>query len=747
VSRRRCWIIHSVSEQRTVLDVFVASPGDTAAERSRLDAVVAEINSRGRSKRSAVQLELIKWETHARPAAGRPQEVIFDTTTRTPDVLVGIFRQRLGTPTGIADSGTVEEIENALAFWQQFQEGRGRRIEVLLYFKKPPYDVSTEDEHEQLGRVLRFRKRISPELLVWDYDDPDDFESSVRRHLSRVVDEWVSQGGTSGAAAPDQQGAGYDASQLDRLLDAIARDTNKPGLIQDALEYIRVATGTSSGQLSYDDLSQYCERLLRFAESTQRVDILVLRAEIERLAGSWHSGYRCLLKASDLARAEGSAEAEARVVRHLARITWEHGLVSEDLVSRSERLLRDLPAELLESRALVSSVLADRLAYVRGTQDQRQALAQQAIAYIDDVLDPSVAADVLLPVRQALYDLEPITTLYEYAVRVEQIGRELGDTRLISEGLGAQMVDLLRQRNVTGLRATLRRHRQLCGMTEAQPPAFRQITVEALLALAEGRFADAQDRTSRAVGILGGIITSEDNAASQDVIAAQEVYRLYETKDPKLHQLATELTQRLGEGVPGAENGWRLAIALVSFATDDTEGGLLLLNEVAQSTNGFAALERGLFRITDLALGAEVVWSASLARGEDPSFVGIGETLAGELEQHGDQGVLIGFPAVFLGDKRRYQALALAAAGEMKASADLLQQALDWSRTSGLAALEAHCLFDLAQLAALSPRTVKHADQIEMKARARATELNMPTLAERPIVRRSSRKTRDASQR
>jgi hypothetical protein len=724
-----------VSQLTRVLEVFVASPGDTAGERSRLERVVAEINGVHRPGPTAVRLELVKWETHARPAAGRPQDVVFDTTTRSPDLLIGVFRQRLGTPTGVADSGTVEEIENALAFWKQFQQGRGRRIDILLYFKKPPYDINSEDEHEQLGRVLRFRKRISPELLVWDYDEVEDFESAVRRHLSMVVEEWTSWREPSEPRSPTQLGKGYGAAQLDRLLAAIEGEENGSVLIQDALEYLRAAAGTPDAELSYEELTNYCERLLSHATGVQRAEVLLLRAEIERSAGRWQSAYRCLLRASEIARQEGGAEAEARVVRHLARITWEHGLVSQDLVARCERLLRQLPADLVEPRAVVSAVLSDRLAYMHGTDTRRRRLAHEAIAHVPDILDPTVAADILLPVRQALYDGEPVGMLYEYAVRVEQIGRELGDIRLISEGLGAQMVDLLRQRNVMGVRAALRRHRQLCAMTEARPQHFRQLTVEALLGLAEGRFADAQDRTHKAKGIVSGIMTSEDNAAGGDVIAGQEIYRLFETGELPLGQFAAGLTQHLGEGVPGSENAWRLAIALALFAADATDRGLSLLIEVANTTNTFRELERGLFRIAELALGAEVVWSAVLVYGREPTLVAMGEALGRQLDEHGDQGVLLGFPAVFLGDKRRFQGLARVAAGEFEAGGQLLQRALEWSRISGLGAVEAHCLFDLAQVGTLAPYAVKNYADLETEARERASELGMSTLAQRRVIK------------
>jgi hypothetical protein len=60
----------------------------------------------------SVVLLPVRWETHARPAAGvRVQGEINQQFVRDSDVVVGMFWTKLGTPTGVADSGTVEEID------------------------------------------------------------------------------------------------------------------------------------------------------------------------------------------------------------------------------------------------------------------------------------------------------------------------------------------------------------------------------------------------------------------------------------------------------------------------------------------------------------------------------------------------------------------------------------------------------------------------------------------------------------
>ena len=58
----------------------------------------------------------ILWETHARPESGRrPQSALNHQLVRDCDLLIGMFWTKLGTKTGIADSGTVEEVDSVVS--------------------------------------------------------------------------------------------------------------------------------------------------------------------------------------------------------------------------------------------------------------------------------------------------------------------------------------------------------------------------------------------------------------------------------------------------------------------------------------------------------------------------------------------------------------------------------------------------------------------------------------------------------
>jgi hypothetical protein len=105
--------------QATVIPVMIASPGDVLDEKRAVREILNlwnDVNSRD----AKAMLTPVSWETHAAPdLSGRPQELINQRVLRECDLLVGIFWTRLGTPTGKAASGTVEEIqERCPGGWQ-----------------------------------------------------------------------------------------------------------------------------------------------------------------------------------------------------------------------------------------------------------------------------------------------------------------------------------------------------------------------------------------------------------------------------------------------------------------------------------------------------------------------------------------------------------------------------------------------------------------------------------------------------
>lgn len=155
-----------------VLEVMIASPGDVVAERQVIREVLNDWNIlHGRSRKA--MLVPVGWETHSAPElSGRPQQMINDRLLVHCDLLVGIFWTRLGSPTGAAASGTVEEIE------EHIRAGKP----AMLYFSRAPIMPDNLDQ-EQYAKLKEFKAWAMPKGLVAEFDSSDDFRDKFRRGL------------------------------------------------------------------------------------------------------------------------------------------------------------------------------------------------------------------------------------------------------------------------------------------------------------------------------------------------------------------------------------------------------------------------------------------------------------------------------------------------------------------------------------------------------------------------------------
>lgn len=162
--------------QATVYSILIASPSDVVNERKAIPEVIYSWNAVN-SRRYGVILEPVLWETHATPEMGdRPQAIINRQLVESCDILIGIFWTRLGTHTGKAESGTVEEIE-------EFRKA-GKR--VLLYFSSVPVVPDSVDIN-QYKKLLEIKERYQKEGLVSTYESIGDLREQLQRHITSTI--------------------------------------------------------------------------------------------------------------------------------------------------------------------------------------------------------------------------------------------------------------------------------------------------------------------------------------------------------------------------------------------------------------------------------------------------------------------------------------------------------------------------------------------------------------------------------
>lgn len=161
-----------MSYSARVFRILVASPSDVSEEREIAINTIQAWNDLNSSERQIVLLPL-RWETHAAPEYGhRPQEVINRQVVDHCDLLVGIFWTRIGSPTGAAESGTIEEIERVA------KQGKP----VMLYFSQSRQNPDNIDL-DQLKRLRDFKSKTFPNSLVENYINQIEFRDKLWRQL------------------------------------------------------------------------------------------------------------------------------------------------------------------------------------------------------------------------------------------------------------------------------------------------------------------------------------------------------------------------------------------------------------------------------------------------------------------------------------------------------------------------------------------------------------------------------------
>ena len=155
---------------------MIASPSDVPNERLIARDVIHEWNA-VHSAKTGIALMPIGWETHSHPSMeDRPQGVLNSQILEGADLLVAMFWTRIGTPTGEAVSGSVEEIE------RHVKAGKP----AMIYFSSAPVRPESVVD-EQYKALLEFKGQLGKRGLYDIYDAPSAFADKFRRQLAAKI--------------------------------------------------------------------------------------------------------------------------------------------------------------------------------------------------------------------------------------------------------------------------------------------------------------------------------------------------------------------------------------------------------------------------------------------------------------------------------------------------------------------------------------------------------------------------------
>lgn len=169
-----------------VYKVLIASPSDLIEERKLITDVINNWNVVN-SEEYGIVLLPVKWETHSHPELGdRPQGLLNKQFVDSCDILIGAFWTRIGSPTGVAVSGTVEEIE--------LLRSNGKL--VMLYFSSLPVPPDKIDL-KQLEALRAYKNSLYSQGLLETYGSLFDLEKKIKEHLTFVLRKLQHQNSSS----------------------------------------------------------------------------------------------------------------------------------------------------------------------------------------------------------------------------------------------------------------------------------------------------------------------------------------------------------------------------------------------------------------------------------------------------------------------------------------------------------------------------------------------------------------------
>ncbi len=157
-------------EIQKIVKIFLASPMDLLEEREVFKKIINKINQLI-GKPNKIAYEVIGWEEYTMPDLGEDaQDVVNHQIKLDYDIFVCLFKERIGTKTKRAQSGTLEEYERAKVY-----RISKPNLSIMAYFFHPTVDVPEINEVKKM--------MASDGALFWEIESKEIFESTVFGHF------------------------------------------------------------------------------------------------------------------------------------------------------------------------------------------------------------------------------------------------------------------------------------------------------------------------------------------------------------------------------------------------------------------------------------------------------------------------------------------------------------------------------------------------------------------------------------
>ena len=155
---------------------MIGAPSDITEEVRIAIEVIQKWNYLNSDKEKVV-LQPMHWSISTYPEAGRPQGSINKQMVEKSDMLISIFGVRIGSPTGIEKSGTIEEINEHI-----------RADKTVMVFFKTSGSYKDLDP-KQIQSLQDYRKEIKDKVRWDEFETPDKFKDLLAEKLQLFLND------------------------------------------------------------------------------------------------------------------------------------------------------------------------------------------------------------------------------------------------------------------------------------------------------------------------------------------------------------------------------------------------------------------------------------------------------------------------------------------------------------------------------------------------------------------------------
>lgn len=188
-------ITADMNHKSKIIKVTLCGPGDVEKE-IKIAREVIDTWNQTHWESTGWGLKTQHWNTDAVPTmAERGQAAINHQLIDDSDIIVAVLWTRLGTPTGLAESGTEEEITRAMA----------REIRVLPYFSDLEAPATHQDKI-QAEKLAAFRSRMMKAALPFTFKSRKQFRELFESHLNDAVRDLLMVGKKEKVKKPRKTG-------------------------------------------------------------------------------------------------------------------------------------------------------------------------------------------------------------------------------------------------------------------------------------------------------------------------------------------------------------------------------------------------------------------------------------------------------------------------------------------------------------------------------------------------------------